>query len=754
MHHLVKLGTLVLLLVTHFAQAEFGSRSCKSYYNDSEKKYYDFAWDERRGNPAEFDPGPADADSESWLKLYGQLPNYRSIGSAIMGPGEKFRWNMGPMWYRGRLGKNQVKVFIVGQEGAQDENITNRAFTGSTGTRIQKFLNHLGIYESYLFMNTYVYTIKGQRVTEEDPTVENYIPLANYVALEQGANSPIVQYRNMLFDNVIRQNPETIALFIGVGGGGKESLATWINSHSGNTNCRSYSLQYCNTQGLVQHFVNEGVLQGDEKILAVGVPHPGGAAFGNAGEHLRQQFSAAATDIKEYMDTVPGWLPADPQENQFRACSKYTREDRLNYPYQYGYAPIPFKDFSFGSNWNMGNGATTSNRPDSHLIQVFSEQGHYAIVRSYDPTIPLGTQYPIGKEGRQAYNDTQPVYDYYPMPADAKMQIRDWDRGLLFGMKDTEVPYEPPRFSEYGKPETGDLAHVSQFDPGPATPAMAQALMNWPNFKEIDSTAYYSDESFGFGATYRGNTKDPKVVIIADQMGHTDMFSTRALTGEGGQRLQAFLKATGLEEDNSYLILRALPVDTVGIAPEQTLKLALTSDPEGKSAVQTLTNVLKEIKNPMTVLAMGPISQAVAKSIAESQSIANLTQVVDLEMPDREHRQVNNWLTVAAQLGKSPTAAELAMMPIIPRRDLPYSSRWWMGTSGDRGARAYGTSEAEKVNRGIDFDYSGHYYQLEAPYWVGYLQAEDPRPLNSVEIQQIDATLQAIENASEESQLQ
>ena len=31
------------------------------------------------------------------------------------------------MWYRGRLTPNSVKVFVVGQEGAQDENVSNRS---------------------------------------------------------------------------------------------------------------------------------------------------------------------------------------------------------------------------------------------------------------------------------------------------------------------------------------------------------------------------------------------------------------------------------------------------------------------------------------------------------------------------------------------------------------------------------------------------------------------------------------------------
>ena len=105
-------------------------------------------YDARRGSPAEYDAG-APADSK-WIELFGSTPNYRALGIEALGGkakvDEKFRWEFGPMWYRGRLTPESVKVFVVGQEGAQDENVSNRAFTGSTGTRTQRFLNHLGIY--------------------------------------------------------------------------------------------------------------------------------------------------------------------------------------------------------------------------------------------------------------------------------------------------------------------------------------------------------------------------------------------------------------------------------------------------------------------------------------------------------------------------------------------------------------------------------------------------------------------------------
>ena len=76
-------------------------------------------------------------------------------GNALTGKDE-FRWHFGPMFYRGRLGDHEIKVLIVGQEGAQDESLSHRSFTGGTGARMQHLLTHLGITRSYLFANTFV----------------------------------------------------------------------------------------------------------------------------------------------------------------------------------------------------------------------------------------------------------------------------------------------------------------------------------------------------------------------------------------------------------------------------------------------------------------------------------------------------------------------------------------------------------------------------------------------------------------------
>jgi hypothetical protein len=158
-----------------------------------------------RGFPWEYDPGPP--RNRSWPRLFAETPNYRALGKTLTGR-EAYRWHFGPMFYRGRLGDGQVKVLIVGQEGAQDESLSHRSFTGGTGGRMQHLLNHLGIPRSYLSLNTFVYPIFGQYT-------------GDLRALAQHPDSPIRRHRERMFDYLASRND--LHLAIAVGPAAKES---------------------------------------------------------------------------------------------------------------------------------------------------------------------------------------------------------------------------------------------------------------------------------------------------------------------------------------------------------------------------------------------------------------------------------------------------------------------------------------------------------------------------------------------------
>ncbi len=628
-----------------------------------------------RGELGNYDPG-APKDSR-WVELFGSAPNYRMLGQVILGgKDEKFRWMFGPMWYRGRLGKDQVKVFVVGQEGAQDENISNRAFTGSTGTKTQNFLNHLGIETSYLFMNTFVYTINGQ--LSDDP---------KFKWMEQGEgsksveDSPIVAYRHKLFDYMMEQNAKSVSLFMGVGSGGKASLATWINARGGKCN-QARDLEYCNVEGLIKHFNDRWKSEGKNlrvanTILAIGVPHPGGANPNLGGDSAYKNivagFQRAAQRVAAFKEDKPQWLV--PDEN----ISSQELKKRLNGKYYYRNAPIPFQDFAFGTNWRMGKDGTSSNRSGADSIQVFSDEGEYSSKCG-----------PYNRSGADEKGDEL---------------LREM---LAQNTPDQDIAWEPPRWRASGSHLAGDYDYGpcggSVSEPADLGCSMQKALVDWPDFSKM-SKKPKSHPSFGYSGIYRGNLKNPTILILADQQSHDDMFSGRALTGEVGQSLQALLDINGAQ--GKYLILRTLPVDTLGMDREDILSIALDS-----RVVSAREQILAQIGNPKLLITLGPVAKAAA---ASSPALQKVSSKAELALP-----VANSWdaagEAIASAVGAAHANFRANMTKPIARGDLPYHTRWWMGSSGNRGARCE------------DSRLVGNYYRVYSPRWMKRSQAPQLDP--------------------------
>jgi len=267
--------------------------------------------------------------------LFARTPNYRGLGRAVLHR-EAFRWQHGPMFFRGRL-DGSAKVMVVGQEGAQDESLSHRSFTGGTGARVQYLLRFLGLDRSYLFLNSFVYPIFGQYTPDLRP-------------LAQDPRSPIAAHRNQIFDKAVAEGD--VRLVIAVGRAAKESVATWIEEHGGSAQPESLD-----TASL-------GSLPG--RVRAVGVLHPGSAASGSTST-IKADFARAIGHVRDWLQADPGWLPAD---------NGVARD--LTAPFGYSSLAIPFRDFPFGTCPRLGRGGTSSNRTDNQRsIRLFSEAGTY-----------------------------------------------------------------------------------------------------------------------------------------------------------------------------------------------------------------------------------------------------------------------------------------------------------------------------------------------------------------------------------------
>src|SRR5262249_30039209 len=242
----------------------------------------------------------------------------------------------GPMFFRGRL-DGSAKVMVVGQEGAQDESLSHRSFTGGTGVRLQYLLRFLGIDRSYLFLNSFVYPIFGQYTPDLRP-------------LAQDPRSPITSHRNQIFDKAVIDGD--VRLVIAVGRAAKESVTTWIEAHGGTA--QPEALDQASMGSLPQ------------RVRAVGVLHPGSVAGGST-DPIKADFQRAIGHVSDWLQADPSWLPAD---------SGVPRD--LTAPFPYQSLAIPFRDFPFGTCPRLGSGGTSSNRSDGQrAIRLFSAAGKY-----------------------------------------------------------------------------------------------------------------------------------------------------------------------------------------------------------------------------------------------------------------------------------------------------------------------------------------------------------------------------------------
>jgi len=99
-----------------------------------------------------FDPGYG---NEPFRTLVAEAP------AADVYPPKEFRLEWGPVFHRGRL-DGSARVLVLGQDPAQHETILRRILVGEAGHRIQGFLAKLGIDQSYVMVNTYLYSVYGQ----------------------------------------------------------------------------------------------------------------------------------------------------------------------------------------------------------------------------------------------------------------------------------------------------------------------------------------------------------------------------------------------------------------------------------------------------------------------------------------------------------------------------------------------------------------------------------------------------------------
>ena len=159
----------------------------------------------------EFDPG---YHRSPYRQLVADYPDESVY------PLDDFRVEWGPVFHRGRL-DGTARVLVIGQDPAAHEAIARRILVGEAGQRAQGLLGRLGIDRSYVFVNTFLYSVFGG-------TGSKHVD-----------DAAIVEYRHRWFDAIVADQP--IEAIVTLGQLADTAYGLWRATPTGAANTAAYA---------------------------------------------------------------------------------------------------------------------------------------------------------------------------------------------------------------------------------------------------------------------------------------------------------------------------------------------------------------------------------------------------------------------------------------------------------------------------------------------------------------------------------
>jgi hypothetical protein len=159
----------------------------------------------------DFDPGYF---REPYRTLVGDFPD------ETVYPLDSFRVEWGPIFHRGRI-DGSARILVIGQDPAAHEAIVRRILVGEAGQRIQGLLTRLGIDHSYVFINTFLYSVFGQAGGEHHVT-----------------DAAIASYRNQWIDAIVAD--QKIEAIMTLGHLADLAYQQWHTTENGAGNTSAY----------------------------------------------------------------------------------------------------------------------------------------------------------------------------------------------------------------------------------------------------------------------------------------------------------------------------------------------------------------------------------------------------------------------------------------------------------------------------------------------------------------------------------
>jgi uracil-DNA glycosylase len=135
-------------------------------------------------------------------------------------PAADFRVEWGPIFHRGRL-DGSARLLIIGQDPATEEDFTRRILVGVAGQRTQGLMTRIGIANSYVMINTFLYSVASQAAGER-----------------HGNDQNIAAYRSLWLDTLTEHNSFDAVITLGTLA--EAAYATWTATPTGRAQAPQY----------------------------------------------------------------------------------------------------------------------------------------------------------------------------------------------------------------------------------------------------------------------------------------------------------------------------------------------------------------------------------------------------------------------------------------------------------------------------------------------------------------------------------
>lgn len=674
-----------------------------------------------------YDAGPDinDPMGKELIDLVAAYPFMPQVSEELLA-NQKFRIHFGPTYWRTRHNKNAAKILFIGQDATHIAEAAKRTATAGFGGRAQDLAAYFGVDESASFMNAYQNTIRGQYGAFNTPYIvtgrdgKASVRIGGYVdpglwLMTQDERSPLVQWRNKYIDWFLRQN-RSMKLIVLFGGAARDAMGVFIESKGGSVGT------YFDEKDMANILVPEI----KEKFAGGNNTYP--AVLTETGKDLAEELLGRRIDYKNLEDqtAVQNAFKANPDAVLAKAA--FSRggpyANGMIHPGQLGgykidqisingVKTISLKGLKLSDGSTVGDVLVAQFPHPSALSRMTNDVASKTMQKTLlalKPYVDRGwsieadpgmkNKFAQGLPYEYSRSQIGPEYYDFGTPGTRMLAVSLASRMsgrpdvIVFGTRDrasfdmklidaaaTATPGEKVDAGNVFATQARVPSERAAFDPGPGEYYAKLMKQNLDLKKIFASKSVKSHEDLADFGHYRGTFNNPKVIIVADPHGYDDLNTARALTGSRGQYLQSIMNSINIREQ--YLVFKTLPFGMDGATEaEWTAALANT-----KAYRENILSSLLKDNTPDLIIADGKYASAEVARIVKNQNIP----VVNIH---RETEADADGLAKAAQdiakISKFKSAKFSGEWSNIPREHLPYGTRVWEGTSGDRVFNATG----------------------------------------------------------------